>query len=89
MADVDIFSESYFEESQAFNTHTRKMVTMNAFHFKVAIRSNYLPEDRCTIVESGNWYENERIIQRAAARVRAIIKTRIGPNIPAERYKYL
>ena len=62
---------------------------MNAFHVEFDIQSAYLPDDRFTVVESGNWYDNEAIIQRAATRVRTIIKHRIGPTIPAERYKFL
>lgn len=89
LADVEVFLESYFKETLAFNTQTLRMVKMNAFHFKVAVQSKYLPEDHYTIEESGNWFENEHIIQRAAARVSRIIREKIGPTIPAERYKYL
>jgi len=89
MPDVDLFSESYFKEAAAFNTQTRKMVKMAAFHFKVDIQSKYLPEDNYTIEESGHWFENEMVIQRAMARVSKIIRKRIGPTIPAERYKFL
>lgn len=89
LADVEVFLESYFRETLAFNTQTRRMVKVKAFHFKVAVQSKYLPEDHYTIEESGNWFENEHIIQRAAARVSKIILKKIGPTIPAERYKYL
>ncbi len=89
MADVDIFPQSYFAETRAFNTQTRRMVKVKAFHFKVDIQSKYLPEDHYIIEESGHWFENEQVILRATLRAGKIIRTMIGPNIPAERYKYL
>jgi hypothetical protein len=89
LADVDIFSQSYFKVSKTFNIQTHRMSETNVFHFRVDIHSRYLPEDRYSIEETGHWFESERIIQRAARRVGKIIKTMIGPNIPAERYKYL
>lgn len=87
--DVEVFSKIYFKQGLGFDKKTRRPVSVAVFYFEFNVRSNYLPEDNYTFEEHGHWMQNQQIVQRASDRIRKVIKNMIGPNIPAERDKYL
>lgn len=88
-ADVEVFPKVYFKQEVGYSKKTKKLVPMYVFYFEFNVRSNYLPEDNYTFEEHGHWIYNQKIVADGTERISKIIKKMIGPNIPAERYKYL
>lgn len=88
-ADVEVFPKVYFKEEVGYNKKTKKLVPMYVFYFEFNVRSNYLPEDNYTFEEHGHWIYNQKVVADGTDRISKIIKKMIGPNIPAERHKYL
>ena len=87
--DVEVFSKIYFKQGLGYDKKKGKPVAVPLFYFEFTVRSSYYPEDNYTFEEHGHWMKNQQIVQQATERIKKIIKNMIGPNIPAERYKYL
>ena len=87
--DVAVASLIYFKQGIGYDKKKKKAVGVPLMYYKFTIRSAYLPEDTYTFEEHGNWITNQQIIERATGRMQRIITKMIGPNIPAERNKFL
>jgi hypothetical protein len=84
VADVEVVSRAYLEEKVGINKSTKKVGTYVAVVFEATIKSNYLPAEY-TVKEEGNVFQNVQVTERFAEQIKAVIKQKIGPTIPADR----
>jgi len=83
-ADVTVKSNGDLKEVVGISRSTGKPAKGVQIVLEAKISSNFLPAEY-SVRESGNVFNNVEMTKRFAAQIKQIIKTRIGPDIPADR----
>lgn len=83
-ADVNVVSKAYLKEVYGLSKSTGKPASAWYVVFEAVVSCNYLPASY-TITEEGNMFQNAEITRRFAEKVKTVIKTNIGPTLPADR----
>ncbi len=83
-ADVEVVTTATLERKVGINQSTNKIGEYVAVVFESKITSNYLDAEY-TVIEEGNVFRNVEVTERLAAKVKDVIKQKIGPTIPADR----
>ena len=84
VADVEVVTRAYYKEIYGINKKTGKPGKMPAVVLEATITSNQLPAEY-TVEESGHILRNAQVTQRFADRIKAVIITQIGPDLPARQ----
>ena len=83
-ADIEVVSRGYLKEVAGINRQTGKPGKMVAVVFEATITCNFAPAEY-TVTESGNIFRNTEVTKKFADHIKEIIKSKIGPTIPADR----
>ena len=83
-SDVNVISKAYLKEVYGINKGTGKPDSAWYVVFEATIVCNYLPAVY-TVSEEGNMFQNEAVTRRFAEKIMNVIKSDIGPTIPADR----
>ena len=86
-ADISVFTTASVKEVVGRSRSTGKLGKMAALVYTARISSHYFADDTYTVKETGNIFNNVKVTRKFANKIKAIIKNKIGPNIPGAAYK--
>ena len=81
-ADVSVFTTAAAREEAGVNQFNGKLGKMVALSYHAKVASDYFPEETYSVEESGNIFRNVAVTHTFAQKIKEIIKSKIGPNIP-------
>jgi hypothetical protein len=83
-ADVNVVSKAYLKEVYGISKSTGKPASAWYVVFEAVVSCNYLPAEY-TVTDEGNMFQNAQVTKRFVDKVKTVIKTNIGPTLPADR----
>jgi len=81
-SDVDVVSRAYLKE--VYGLRDGKPASAVYVAFEAKIICNYIPIE-LTVTEEGSMFRNAEVARLFAGKIKAAIKSEIGPTLPADR----